>query len=138
APRAAARHARHAGSAVRRKSGCRVHRSRRPDFAAEPGARLRRDAPQRGRKPDGRRGAGAPDCPVDAGRIQSAAIARHVRAMTRSRWAALGDVYVAAPLAPSHRSFGLTVGSVLAALAAFTLWRGHALRAEVLGTLGGA
>ena len=109
-----------------------------PDFAAQPGARVRRDAPQRGRKPDGRRGAGAPDCPADAGRIRAAAGGSHVRAMTRSRWAALGDVYVAAPVAPSHRSFGLTVGSVLAAFAAFTLWRGHTLRAEVLGVLGGA
>ena len=58
--------------------------------------------------------------------------------MTRARWAALGDVYVAPPVAPSHRSFGLTVGSVLAAFAVFTLWRGHTLRAEVLGTVGGA
>jgi hypothetical protein len=58
--------------------------------------------------------------------------------MTRSRWAALGDVYVAPPAAPSHRSFGLTIGSVLAAFAAFTWWRGHTLRAEVLGAFGGA
>jgi hypothetical protein len=58
--------------------------------------------------------------------------------MIPSRWSALGDVYIAPPVAPSHRSFGLTVGSVLAAFAAFTLWRGHTGRAEVLGVLGGA
>jgi hypothetical protein len=45
-------------------------------------------------------------------------------------------VYIAPPLAPSHRSFGLTVGGVLLLFAAFTLWRGHATRAEILGGLG--
>ena len=58
--------------------------------------------------------------------------------MTPRRWSSLGDVYVAPPPAPSHRSFGLTVGFVLAAMAAFTGWRGHILRAEVLGAIGGA
>jgi hypothetical protein len=58
--------------------------------------------------------------------------------MTMRRWKALGDVYVAPPPAPSHRSFGTTVGVVLAAMAAFTGWRGHILRAEVLGAIGGA
>ena len=58
--------------------------------------------------------------------------------MTRLRWSSLGDVYVAPPAAPSHRSFGLTVGFVLAAMAAFTLWRGHILRAEILGGIGAA
>ena len=57
--------------------------------------------------------------------------------MNRTRWSALGEVYVAPPVAPSHRSFGLTVGSVLLGFAAFTLWRGHTVRAEVLGTIGG-
>ena len=33
--------------------------------------------------------------------------------MNRTRWSALGEVYVAPPVAPSHRSFGLTVGFVL-------------------------
>jgi hypothetical protein len=56
--------------------------------------------------------------------------------MTLQRWSSLGQVYVAPPPAPSHRSFGLTVGSVLAALAAFTFWRGHLLRAEILGGVG--
>jgi hypothetical protein len=52
------------------------------------------------------------------------------------RWRALGDAYVAPPAAPSDRGFGLTVGSVLIAMAAFTGWRGHTLRAETLGALG--
>lgn len=53
------------------------------------------------------------------------------------RWRALGTVYVAPPLAPSHRSFGLTVGGVLVALAAISLWRQHPTRAEYLGAIGG-
>jgi hypothetical protein len=52
------------------------------------------------------------------------------------RWRSLGTVYIAPPLAPSHRSFGLTVGTVLLAFAAFTLWRGHVTRAEILGGIG--
>ena len=36
---------------------------------------------------------------------------------------------------PSHRSFGLTVGGVLAAIAAFSAWRGHSTRAEVVGAI---
>jgi hypothetical protein len=50
-------------------------------------------------------------------------------------WRPLGVVYVPPPVAPSHRSFGLTVGGVLAALAALSLWRGHPTRAEVLGVI---
>ena len=53
------------------------------------------------------------------------------------RWQALGTVYIAPPQAPSHRSFGLTVGVVLLLFAAFTLWRGHVTRAEILGAIGG-
>jgi hypothetical protein len=53
------------------------------------------------------------------------------------RWQSLGTVYIAPPQAPSHRSFGLTVGVVLLLFAAFTLWRGHVTRAEVLGVMGG-
>src|SRR5262245_62202163 len=53
------------------------------------------------------------------------------------RWRSLGTVYIAPPQVPSHRSFGLTVGGVLLLLAAFTLWRGHAGRAEILGGIGG-
>jgi len=53
-------------------------------------------------------------------------------------WKALGDVYIAPPKAPSHRSFGLTVGGVLLAIGAFGLWRGHVLRAEILGGIGAA
>jgi hypothetical protein len=56
--------------------------------------------------------------------------------MTPRRWGALGEVYVAPPQAPSHRSFGLTVGGVLAAIAGFTAWRGHLLRAEILAGIG--
>jgi len=52
------------------------------------------------------------------------------------RWRSLGVAYVPPPIAPSHRSFGLTVGGVLALFAAFTTWRGHLLRGEVLGTIG--
>jgi len=52
------------------------------------------------------------------------------------RWQSLGAAYIAPPQAPSHRSFGLTVGGVLVLFAAFTLWRGHVTRAEVLGGLG--
>jgi len=50
-------------------------------------------------------------------------------------WRTLGVAYVPPPTAPSHRSFGLTVGGVLAALAALSLWRGHPTRAEVLGII---
>lgn len=55
--------------------------------------------------------------------------------MTMHRWHALGEVYVAPPPAPSHRSFGLTVGGVLAAIAAFSLWRGHLMRAEIVAAI---
>ena len=51
------------------------------------------------------------------------------------RWRALGVAYIAPPPAPSHRSFGLTVGGVLAAIAALSVWRGHPTRAEALGVL---
>ncbi len=57
-------------------------------------------------------------------------------ARTPYQWRALGTPYVAPPLAPSHRSFGLTVGGVLLLFAAFTFWRGHITRAEVLGGIG--
>lgn len=53
------------------------------------------------------------------------------------RWRSLGSVYVAPPPAPSHRSFGLTVGGVLAAIAALSAWRGHATRADTLGVTAG-
>lgn len=55
----------------------------------------------------------------------------------RHRWRPLGSVYIAPPLAPSHRSFGLTVGGVLAVLALLSVWRGHPTRAEVLGVIAG-
>jgi hypothetical protein len=53
------------------------------------------------------------------------------------RWQSLGTVYIAPPQLPSHRSFGYTVGVVLLLFAAFTLWRGHVTRAEILGGIGG-
>jgi hypothetical protein len=52
-------------------------------------------------------------------------------------WKALGTVYVPPPIGPSHRSFGLTVGGVLVLFAAFTTWRGHSTRGEVLAVVGG-
>jgi hypothetical protein len=55
--------------------------------------------------------------------------------MTLHRWRALGDVYVAAPPAPTPRSFGLTVGGALAAIALFSLWREHLLRAELVAVV---
>jgi saxitoxin biosynthesis operon SxtJ-like protein len=48
-----------------------------------------------------------------------------------SHWSALGEVYVPPPTAPSHRKFGMTVGAVLIAIALFSAWRGHVIRAEV-------
>ena len=52
------------------------------------------------------------------------------------RWRSLGSVYVAPAPAPSHRSFGLTVGGVFVALALVSAWRGHLTRAEVIGAVG--
>ena len=52
------------------------------------------------------------------------------------RWRGLGVAHVPPPIAPSHRSFGLTVGGVLMLFAAFTTWRGHLTRGEVLGAIG--
>jgi hypothetical protein len=53
------------------------------------------------------------------------------------RWRALGDVHVAVPPGPSHRSFGFSVGGVLCAIALFSVWRRHGLRAEILGSISG-
>jgi len=55
-----------------------------------------------------------------------------------TRWPSLGHVYVAPPAVPSTRAFGLTVGGVLAAIAALNVWRGHGLRAEALGAVAAA
>jgi hypothetical protein len=54
------------------------------------------------------------------------------------RWRALGEVYVPLPLGPSPGSFGLTVGGVLAAIAAFSAWRRHVIRAEIVAAVSGA
>lgn len=54
------------------------------------------------------------------------------------RWTALGEVYIAPPPGPSHRAFGLTVGGVLAVVAAFSAWRGHATRAEIVAAIAAA
>jgi saxitoxin biosynthesis operon SxtJ-like protein len=51
------------------------------------------------------------------------------------RWSALRAPYVPPPIAPSHRSFGYTVGGVLVLFAVFTTWRGHTLRGEILGAI---
>jgi hypothetical protein len=51
------------------------------------------------------------------------------------RWSSLGDVYVPPAQAPSHRSFGITVGSALALIAIVSAWRGHAVRAEALAAV---
>src|SRR6476646_5833657 len=53
------------------------------------------------------------------------------------RWRALGEVYIAPPPSPTPRSFGVTVGGVLAAIALFSLWRGHPVRAEVAAATSG-
>ena len=55
-----------------------------------------------------------------------------------TRWRSLGVPVVARRQAPSDRSFGITVGGVLIAIAAFSLWRGHAVRAEAAGAAGAA
>jgi hypothetical protein len=54
------------------------------------------------------------------------------------RWSALGTVYVPPPPPAKYRSFGLTVGGVLAAIAAFSWWRGHPIRAETTGVIAAA
>ena len=54
---------------------------------------------------------------------------------TPHRWRALGSAYVPPPIGPSYRSFGLTVGGVLAGIAAFSAWRGHVVRAEAVGVI---
>ena len=51
--------------------------------------------------------------------------------MTSHRWRALGEVHIAPPIAPTPRSFGLTVGGALAAIALFSLWRHHIVRTEI-------
>jgi Saxitoxin biosynthesis operon protein SxtJ len=56
--------------------------------------------------------------------------------MTTHRWPALGDVYIAPPPSPTPRSFGLTVGGVLVAIALFSLWRRHVTRAEITSAIG--
>jgi hypothetical protein len=53
------------------------------------------------------------------------------------RWPALGEAYIAPPPSPTPRSFGVTVGSVLAAIALFSLWRRHLVRAEVTAAISG-
>lgn len=51
-------------------------------------------------------------------------------------WASVGTPVVAVRRAAGERAFGLTVGGVLLALAALTAWRGHGMRAEVIGVAG--
>jgi Saxitoxin biosynthesis operon protein SxtJ len=61
-------------------------------------------------------------------------VVRPVRA--GHRWRSLGAVYTPPAQGPSHRSFGLTVGGVLAVISLMLVWRGHVTRAEVLGAIG--
>jgi hypothetical protein len=51
------------------------------------------------------------------------------------RWRSLGSAYVPPVQGPSLRSFGLTVGGVLAGVAGLSAWRGHIVRAEVVGAI---
>jgi hypothetical protein len=55
---------------------------------------------------------------------------------TRHRWPSLGQPVAPAPSAPGERPFGYLVGGVLLAAAAFSAWRGHALRAELAAGVG--
>ena len=57
-------------------------------------------------------------------------------ATTPHRWPSLGTPVAAVRRKPGERSFGLTVGGVLLAIAAFSAWRGHPLRAETTGAIG--
>ena len=54
----------------------------------------------------------------------------------RHRWPSLGQPVALATSGPSERSFGFSVGGVLLAAAAFSAWRGHALRAELAAAVG--
>jgi hypothetical protein len=56
---------------------------------------------------------------------------------TTHRWRALGEVYIAPPPSATPRSFGFTVGGVLAAIALFSLWRRHVARAELVAAASG-
>ena len=44
---------------------------------------------------------------------------------------------MAPPASPTPRSFGFTVGGVLAAIALFSLWRRHVGRAEIVAAISG-
>ena len=55
----------------------------------------------------------------------------------RQRWPSLGQPVAPVASPPGERSFGYLVGGVLLAAAAFSAWRGHALRAELAGAVGG-
>jgi hypothetical protein len=51
-------------------------------------------------------------------------------------WPSLGVAVSPRPVGPITRSFGLSVGCVLLAIGAFSAWRGHVLRAEVIASVG--
>ena len=55
----------------------------------------------------------------------------------RGGWPSVGRPVARPASAPGERSFGLLVGGVLLAAAAFSAWRGHALRAEAAAAVGG-
>lgn len=52
-------------------------------------------------------------------------------------WPSLGQRVAPVTSTPSERSFGFLVGGVLLVAAAFSAWRGHALRAELAAAGGG-
>ena len=51
-------------------------------------------------------------------------------------WPSLGDPMRPPADRPGERAFGLTVGGVLLAIAAFSAWRAHLTRAEMLAAVG--
>ncbi len=50
-------------------------------------------------------------------------------------WPSLGSPVAPPPARPGERSFGLSVGGVLAAIAAFGVWRGRIGRADAIGAV---
>jgi hypothetical protein len=59
----------------------------------------------------------------------------HASAQAAWRWSSLGE-RIAKPAVAQERSFGLVVGGVLLAIAAFSAWRGRMLRAEIVAAIG--
>src|SRR5262245_4628577 len=55
--------------------------------------------------------------------------------VSAGRWPSLGEP-IPKPHVERERSFGLLVGGVLIAIAAYSAWRGHPLRAEITAAIG--